>query len=262
MSDYKKAIKRLIRNKEELDALKLEDKQLCEIEEAYTKCMNEICKEINKIKEIRNNKSENNQLNIMQDSALSMRRIIENVGFALMTAQTKEFVKRYGDISSDWNFKKIISKLKSLNLNYKMKHKVMRPVVHAEISSKGVERHSKNIDGIGIEVYFDDPQVEVTIDDLEKQYNFYSKYIHAQNPFNLEQLNLNRFLQRLDRDIDELKNFLNAHIIYIYEDSGLAISCKFKTSENMNTTAEVKLIILRRDFNNFLCEIDQNIEGQ
>lgn len=268
MSNYTEAIKQLTRSEEGLDALTLADNQLYQMIEAYGKCMNSICKEIDLIKEILDKKNISNQQIIIETCALSMRKIIENVGFALMSARSKELDEKYRNNGEEWNYKKewrfskIISVLKGLNLNYKMKHKVLRPIVHADISFHGVERHSKKIDGVGLEAYMDDPQVVKTLGDLEKQYDFYSKYIHAQNPYNLEPISLNRLLQKLDKDVGSLIDFLNVHIIYIYEESGLAISCKFKISEGMGTTVGVKLIQLKPSFNGLLCEVDRSIEGQ
>lgn len=114
-------------------------------------------------------------------ACLQLRKTLEQIGFASLTANQSVYAAVYADFSSHWNAKRLLANLDKLHPEF-----YPRPITPAEGRQKGVKHFDNIQDGY------------LTREDFVFLYNKASEVLHTRNPFHAQPAVVN-----FERSIEE-----------------------------------------------------------
>ena len=181
----------------------------------YQNCMNEIVRRDLAIREILNeNLTTSYPITNIEFMALQLRKILELIALANLVANIEQYEKARKSFMRDWNPKRIIDQISSLNDKF-------YPIsIIRETDENGDYKWKEKQEGI------------LTKEDYFNCLNFTSELLHAKNPFSLSlKTTIEEYKISIFNYISKIAALLNEHIIYLV--NGDILNCIMR-SENTN----------------------------
>jgi hypothetical protein len=97
---------------------------------------------------------------------VQLRKTLELIAFASLTANKAKYAQTYADFATDWNAKRLLTKIEKIHPEFYPK-----PVEFAQQGASGVKHFTEVTDGFLIR------------DEFVTLYNKCSEVLHARNPF-------------------------------------------------------------------------------
>jgi len=153
--------------------------------------------------------------------ALQLRKILEALVFANLSANIETYQEMFQSYYTDWNMTKIIERIRKINPSY-----YPVPIIRPEVT--------KNTDELA--EFFVEPITQdfLTEDEVKCTKKYLDKLLHADNPFNTNLRSVKDELDRLEKFLIKITNLLRTHQTKLI--NGVIIHCEmnfFETSHKL-----------------------------
>ena len=178
-----------------------------ELVQKYIACMEEIKKSTSVVTGfVRGEINSKYLMTTAESAALQIRKVLELIALSSLVANREEYSKQRVNFRKDWNAKRILTTLTSVNPKF-------YPVPTRQVPIS---------DGM-----YDTPNVEsgyLTQDDFIELYDKCSVMLHSTNPFSEEDVDARVFLfEEAPKWMDKIIVLLNHHHVFPVDDSQMYI---------------------------------------